>query len=127
MLDTAAHLEYQLKPFVTDAGPILLLIMHGNQAGDASFTTSQYMVGDGPQSRYGTPELDAKIAAADETAGAERQTAFAAVLRYQNENVVQYAHIAHMRGLLGIAPSVEYRPNSATGDELRLAEVRPAR
>ncbi|MBG6093791.1 ABC transporter substrate-binding protein [Actinomadura viridis] len=127
MLDTAAHLEYQLRPFVRDAGPTLLLIMHGNQAGDAGFTTSQYLVSDGPQSQFGTPALDDMVAKADRTTGAERARAFGEVLAYQNEHVVQYAHIAHMRGLLGIARDVRYKPNSATTDELRLAEVRPAR
>jgi peptide/nickel transport system substrate-binding protein len=127
MLDTAAQLEYQLHPFVPNAGPVLLLIMHGNQAGDAGFTTSQYLKSDGPQSRFGTPELDRMIDEAERRTGAERERAFAGVLRRQNENVVQYAHIAHMRGLLGISPNVRYKPNSATTDELRLADVSPAK
>ncbi|MFB4319556.1 ABC transporter substrate-binding protein [Actinomadura sp. 21ATH] len=127
MLDTAAHLEYQLHPFVPDAGPVLLLIMHGNQAGDAAFTTSQYLKSDGPQSRFGTPELDRMIDEAERETGAERERAFAGVLRHQNETVVQYAHIAHMRGLVGISGNVRYEPNSATSDELRLADVRPAK
>ncbi|MFG2000545.1 ABC transporter substrate-binding protein [Spirillospora sp. NPDC048911] len=126
MLDTAAHLEYQLRPFVRDAGPTLLLIMHGNQAGDAAFTTSQYLKSDGPQSQYGTPELDKMIAEAGAKTGAERGPAFGKVLAYQNENVVQYAHIAHMRGMIGIASNVRYKPNSASTDELRLAEIHPA-
>jgi peptide/nickel transport system substrate-binding protein len=36
------------------------------------------------------------------------------------------AYIAHMQGVLAIAPSVRYRPNPATGDELRIAELIPA-
>ncbi|GAA2433834.1 ABC transporter substrate-binding protein [Actinomadura vinacea] len=127
MLDTAAHLEYQLRPFVRDAGPTLLLIMHGNQAGDAAFTTSQYLASDGPQSQYGTPQLDQMIDDAGQKTGAERARAFGQVLAYQNENVVQYAHIAHMRGMLGIASNVRYKPDSATTDELRLADVHRAK
>ncbi|MBK1783266.1 ABC transporter substrate-binding protein [Prauserella cavernicola] len=127
MSDTAAHLEYQLRPFPEGAGPVALLIMHGNQAGDAAFTTSQYLLSDGPQSTFGTQELDERIAEAGELAGPQRQDAFADVLAYQNEQVAQYAYLAHMRGLLGIADSVEYEPNSATGDELRLAAVQPVK
>ena len=58
MMDTAAQLEYQLRPFPENAGPYLLMIMHGNQAGDAAFTMDQYMLSDGPQAAYGTPEFD---------------------------------------------------------------------
>jgi peptide/nickel transport system substrate-binding protein len=126
MTDTAAHLVYQLRPFPEDVGPIALLIMHGNQAGDAAFTTSQYLLSDGPQSTFGTRELDDRIAAANELSGEERQDAFADIFAYQNEEVAQYAYLAHMRGLMGISPSVHYEPNPATGDELRLAEIRPA-
>lgn len=127
MTDTAAHLVYQLRPFPEDVGPVALLIMHGNQAGDAAFTTSQYLLSDGPQSTFGTPELDERIAAANELSGQARQDAFAEIFAYQNEEVAQYAYLAHMRGLMGISPSVHYEPNPATGDELRLAEIRPAR
>src|SRR5262249_29841514 len=126
MLDTAAHLQYQLRPFVRDAGPTLLLIMHGNQAGDAAFTTSQYLMSDGPQSWFGTPELDKMIDDADRTDGPERRAAFAGWPAYQTEHVVQSPHTAPMRGPPGIPPPVRYQPNSATGDELRLADVRPA-
>jgi peptide/nickel transport system substrate-binding protein len=126
MTDTAAHLVYQLRPFPENVGPIALLIMHGNQAGDAAFTTSQYLLSDGPQSTFGTPELDERIEAAGELSGPARQQAFADIFAYQNEKVVQYAYLAHMRGLMGISPSVHYKPNPATGDELRLAEIRPA-
>src|SRR5690606_1682469 len=43
MVDTTQHLQYQTAPFVTDEGPIAMLIQHGNQAGDAQFSVEQYM------------------------------------------------------------------------------------
>ncbi|WP_232107778.1 MULTISPECIES: hypothetical protein [Streptomyces] len=101
--------------------------MHGNQAGDAAFTTSQYLLSDGPQSTFGTEELDRRIAEADALSGEERRQAFAELLADQNKTVVQYTHLAHMSGLLGLSPSIRYEPNSATGDEMRLAEVSPAK
>ncbi|MFS8200167.1 ABC transporter substrate-binding protein [Streptomyces sp. CWNU-52B] len=126
MADTATQLQYQLRPLPKNVGPIALLIMHGNQAGDAAFTASQYLLSDGPQSTFGTEDLDRRLAAANLLSGEKRQKAFADLLRRQNETVVQYTHIAHMTGLLGLSPSIHYEPNSATGDELRLAEVGPA-
>ncbi|PPS90919.1 ABC transporter substrate-binding protein [Streptomyces sp. MH60] len=127
MADTATHLQYQLRPLPEDVGPIALLIMHGNQAGDAAFTTSQYLLSDGPQSTFGTKELDGRVAEAGALSGRKRQQAFADLLADQNRNVVQYAHLAHMRGLLGLSRSIRYQPDSATGDELRLSEVHPAK
>ncbi|WP_240797672.1 ABC transporter substrate-binding protein [Streptomyces sp. F001] len=127
MADTATQLQYQLRPLPKGVGPIALLIMHGNQAGDAAFTTSQYLLSDGPQSTFGTEELDRRIADAGALFGEERQKAFADLLADQNKTVVQYTHLAHMSGLLGLSPSIRYEPNSATGDEMRLAEVSPAK
>ncbi|MFH8467088.1 ABC transporter substrate-binding protein [Streptomyces sp. NPDC017991] len=126
MADTATQLQYQLRPLPKNVGPIALLIMHGNQAGDAAFTASQYLLSDGPQSTFGTEELDRRIADAGLLSGQKRQRAFADLLADQNDTVVQYTHIAHMSGLLGLSPSIRYEPNSATGDEMRLAEVGPA-
>ncbi|MEU6026914.1 ABC transporter substrate-binding protein [Streptomyces tauricus] len=126
MADTATQLQYQLRPLPKNVGPIALLIMHGNQAGDAAFTASQYLLSDGPQSTFGTGELDRRIADAGLLSGRKRQDAFADLLADQNDTVVQYTHIAHMTGLLGLSPSIRYEPNSATGDEMRLAEVGPA-
>lgn len=126
MLDTAAQLSYQLRPFPENVGPVAALIMHGNQAGDAGFTTSQYLRSDGPQSYFGDNTLDDMITTADQLSGDTRQQAFADIFAYQNDNVAQFAYIAHMQGLMGISPDVHYEPNPATGDELRLAEISPA-
>jgi peptide/nickel transport system substrate-binding protein len=123
MMDTAAQLEYQLRPFPADTGPYLLMIMHGNQAGDAAFTLDQYMLSDGPQAAYGTTEFDAKIRAAEALTGQERQNAFATLFAEEPQEIMQMAYLAHMKGILGKSARVAYTPNSATGDEMRLAEM----
>ena len=126
MMDTASQLEYQLRPFPPNTGPYLLMIMHGNQAGDAAFTMDQYMLSDGPQSAYGTAEFDAKIRAAEQLEGQARQDAFAELFAEEPQQIMQMAYLAHMRGILGKSPRVDYTPNSATGDEMRLAAMSPA-
>lgn len=126
MMDTAAQLEYQLRPFPPNTGPYLLMIMHGNQAGDAAFTLDQYMLSDGPQAAYGTPEFDAKIRAAEALTGQDRQDAFAALFADEPQDIVQMAYIAHMKGILGKSPRIDYTPNPATGDEMLLAAMTPA-
>lgn len=126
MMDTAGQLQYQLRPFPANTGPYLLMIMHGNQAGDAAFTMDQYMLSDGPQAAYGTPEFDRKIRAAEALTGQARQDAFAALFAEEPRDIMQMAYIAHMKGILGKSARVDYTPNSATGDEMRLAEMRPA-
>jgi peptide/nickel transport system substrate-binding protein len=126
MMETSQQLTFQTRPFAKTDGDLMLMIQHGNQAGDAAFTVDQYMLSNGAQSAFGTPELDAMIKKADAATGEERQQAFADIFAYQNEKVVQFAHIAHQTGMIGKARTVDYSPNSSTGDELRLAEVKPA-
>jgi peptide/nickel transport system substrate-binding protein len=126
MMDTANQLQYQLRPFPENTGPYLLMIMHGNQAGDAAFTMDQYMLSDGPQAAYGTTEFDAKIRAAEAFTGDARQDAFAKLFAEEPQDIMQMAYIAHMKGILGRSARVDYTPNSATGDEMRLAEMSPA-
>ncbi|MBS1694659.1 MAG: peptide ABC transporter substrate-binding protein [Actinobacteria bacterium] len=123
MMDTAGQLQYQLRPFPQNAGPYLLMIQHGNQAGDAAFTMDQYMLSDGPQSAYGTPEFDHKIRAAEALTGQQRQDAFAELFAQEPQEIMQMVYIAHMKGILGKSPRVDYTLNSATGDEMRLAAM----
>lgn len=123
MVDTTQHLQYQLRPFVTNEGPIALLVQHGNQAGDAQFTVEQYMSSTGAQSTFGTDEFDAILDAASQLSGDERQQAYADIFEYQNEEIVQFSFIAHQTGMLGISDRVSYEPNSASGDELRISQV----
>lgn len=126
LLETSQHLQYQVRPFVEDEGAILHMTQHGNQAGDAAFTVDQYMATDGAQSAFGTPELDAMIDEANAATGDDRQSAFEEIFAHQNEEVVQFAHIMHQTGMIGKAANINYEPNSSTGDELRLAEIKPA-
>lgn len=126
MMDSAEGLEYQQRPFPEGTGPYILMIQHGNQAGDAAFTLDQYMLSDGYQSSYGTPGFDAAITAAEALSGQQRQDALAALFAREPEEIDQYAYIAHMRGMLARSPRVHYEPDSATGDEMRLAAMSPA-
>ena len=123
MMDTAAQLEYQLQPFPANAGPFLALIQHGNQAGDAAFSVDQYMRSDGAQSAFGTPAFDEQIAAAGRLTGEARQQAYAQIFADEPEKILQFAYIAHMRGILGKSSRVDYEPNPATGDEMLLATM----
>ncbi|MFD1814165.1 ABC transporter substrate-binding protein [Rhodococcus gannanensis] len=126
MMDTSGQMQYQVRPFVPGAGPFLLMIMHGNQAGDTQFTLDQYMLSEGYQSSWGTAEYDDEIRAAEALTGDARQTALAAVLGDEPAEIRQYAYIAHMEAVLAKSPRVAYQPNSATGDEMRLAEMTQA-
>lgn len=126
MLETSQHLTYQVRPFAEDEGAVALMTQHGNQAGDAAFTVDQYMLSTGAQSYFGTPEFDAMIRKADAASGDDRQKAFEEIFAYQNDKVVQFAHISHQTGILGKAKSVSYTPNSSSGDELRISEMTPA-
>ncbi|WP_203855175.1 ABC transporter substrate-binding protein [Plantactinospora mayteni] len=125
MMDTSAQMKYQLRPFPDDAGPVALMIMHGNQAGDAAFTVGQYFATDGAQSSSGTPQLDQQIKAAGTQTGDARKQAYAGVFASENKDVRGFAFLANMGAVLGLAENVSYAPDAATGDELRLADVKP--
>jgi peptide/nickel transport system substrate-binding protein len=123
MMDTAGQLQYQLRPFPDNAGPFVALIMHGNQAGDAAFSVDQYMRTDGAQNGCGTAAFDQNIDAAGQLIGQQRQDGYAKLFAEEPTEVGQFAYIAHMNGVLGKSPRVDYQPNSATGDEMRLSEM----
>jgi peptide/nickel transport system substrate-binding protein len=126
MLETSQQLTYQTRPFAQDEGAAAVLVQHGNQAGDAAFTVDQYMLSTGAQSAFGTPEFDAMIKKADSASGDEREKDFEQIFDYQNNKVVQFANISHQTGILGKSKSVNYTPNSSSGDELRVSEMTPA-
>lgn len=126
MLETSQHLTYQVRPFPDDEGAVALMTQHGNQAGDAAFTVDQYMLSTGAQSYFGTPEFDAMIKKADAASGDDRKKGFEDIFAYQNDKVVQFAHISHQTGIIGKSKSVNYTPNSSSGDELRVSEMTPA-
>lgn len=119
MTDSAGTAEYQERPF-PKVGPYLLIIQHGNQAGDAAFTADQYLKSDGFQSAGGTPEFDERVDEAGTKTGQERQAAYAQLFADEPNEVMQMAFIAHMNGVLAKADSVDYTPNSATVDEMHL-------
>ncbi|WP_419998967.1 ABC transporter substrate-binding protein [Streptomyces boninensis] len=126
MKDTAGSVELQERPFPKNAGPYLLLIQHGNQAGDAAFSMDQYLLAKGNQSSGGTAAFDRRIRDAEALAGAGRAKALAGVFAKEPREISQYAYIAHMYGTIALAEGVRYEPNSATGDEMRLAEFTPS-
>jgi len=124
--ETSVGLQYQVRPFVLDEGAIAMLVQHGNQAGDASFSVESYMTTSAAMSMFGSPQFDSMLADAATQTGANRQQAYADALAYERENLVQFAYIARMTGMIAKSAAVDYKPNSLSGDELRLAEVTPA-
>lgn len=126
VVETSVGLQYQVSPFVKDEGAIAMLVQHGNQAGDASFSVDSYMTSNGEMSMFGTPEFDVVLRRAAAKTGEERQQAYAEAFEYERDNVVQFAFIARMAGMMSKSKDVDYTPNSSTGDELRLADITPA-
>lgn len=126
VVETSVGLQYQVRPFITDEGAIAMLIQHGNQAGDASFSVDSYMTSNAVMSMFGTDEFDQILNESSTKSDEERQQAYADAFAYEREELVQFAFISQMTGEIALAESIDYEPNSATGDELRLTEVTPA-
>ncbi|WP_149956899.1 ABC transporter substrate-binding protein [Zafaria cholistanensis] len=125
MLDVNAWLEYALRPFPEGAGPTILQGQHGNQAGDASFTMVNNYGSKGGQSTYGTAELDSLIKEAESASGEERQAAFEKALAYQHDQIVRDAVLVRVGGVIAVSDRVAYEPDSATYDEMRVADMKP--
>lgn len=125
MLETSQQVLYQVQPFVLDEGATAVMMQHGNQAGDAEFST-QYMFSDGELSPFGVPELDELLNVAEEATGDDRQELYAEAFAYEHENVVQFVPLLHMVGMIGVGESVEYEPTPDTGNELHLADITPS-
>lgn len=123
MGDVNTWLQHLLRPVPKDSGPRLLMGMHGNQAGDASFTLRNNLGSKGSQSSYGTPQLDALIEAGEIASGEEREKAFAAALAYEHDEVVRDAMMVKVGAMLALSPAVSYEPNSASGDEMRVSDM----
>jgi peptide/nickel transport system substrate-binding protein len=122
MLDVTNWLQYALRPFVPNMGPTLLQGQHGNQGGDASFTMANNYGSQGHQSTYGTPELDALITTAEQATGQQRQDEFAQALDLQHE-IVRDVVLIDVGGVMALSPKVSYKPDIATQDEMRLADI----
>jgi peptide/nickel transport system substrate-binding protein len=127
MVDTERSTQLQQRPLLKNVGPYLLVIQHGNQAGDAAFSVDQYMLSDGFQSSFGTPALDKLIKSAEAKSGSARQQAFEKVFAYEPTHVDQFAYIAHMVGEMSIAKDVHYQPDVNTENEMHLADMSPAK
>lgn len=121
--NTTEHRQYQERPGVTDEGGIAVLLSHGNQAGDASFTTGTYMLTSGSNSFFGTKEFDKILQDAQSKSDDERQEAFAAAMDYEREKIVQFAYIANLKSVMALGDNLSYEPNAATNDEFRVSDV----
>lgn len=126
MGDVNTWLQHLLRPLPTDFGPRLLMGMHGNQAGDASFTMRNNLGSKGGQSSYGTAELDALIEAGELASGQKRADAFAQALAYGHDEIARDAMMVQVGALMAISPKVSYEPDSASGDEMRVADMHKA-
>jgi peptide/nickel transport system substrate-binding protein len=127
MVDTKRSSELQQRPLLKNIGPYMLIIQHGNQAGDAAFSVDQYMLSNGFQSSFGTPALDKLIKTAESKEGAARQTAFEKVFAYEPEHVSQFAYVAHQTGMMAISKKMHYSPDVNSENEMHVAAMTPAK
>ncbi len=123
MMDVNAWLEFLVRPFADADGAVMLQGQHGNQAGDASFTMRGNYGTEGGQSTSGTPELDKLISEAEAASGDERQAAFEKALAYQNDEDLGGAVMVRVGGVIKDDDRVDYEPDSATYDEMRVADM----
>lgn len=124
MLEVAQWLEMANKPFAEDRGPNILLSMHDNNGGDASFTAFFKYHTKGRQSELSIPELDALIEKAGTLSGEERAAAYQEVFRMLREDIVADVQLFHMVNYMRVGPRLDFTPSIANAAELQLAQLK---
>lgn len=124
MLEVKQWLEMANKPFAENGGPSILLSMHDNAGGDASFTAYFKYHSEGRQSVFAIPELDALIDKAGTLPGEERAAAYQEVFRVLHEDIVADVQLFHMVNYMRVGPRLDFTPTLANAVELQLAQLK---
>lgn len=122
MIDVAEWVKYYSKPFAAGDKPSIVEAMHDNNRGDPVFSMYFKYACEGLQSGTCNEELDAKIANATATAGADRGEAWRDVFRTVNE-LSPDVFLFHMVGFSRVSPRLDFEPTIATNSELQLAQI----
>ncbi|MEB5967389.1 ABC transporter substrate-binding protein [Comamonas testosteroni] len=122
-IENSAWRELLRAPFPAEQRPTLQMISHDNTSGDSSFSFPKYVTCKGNLSAICNPEIDRLIAEADVSGGDKRAQLYrqAAEILYKEGGIIG---IAEQIRLIMLGKNVEYKPNSLSGLEIRIADVR---
>lgn len=122
-IENSAWRELLRAPFPAEQRPTLQMISHDNTSGDSSFSFPKYVTCKGSLSAICNPEIDRLIKEAEISGGEKRAQLYrqAAEILYREGGFIG---IAEQIRLILLGKNIEYKPNSLSGLEIRIADVR---
>jgi peptide/nickel transport system substrate-binding protein len=111
------------KPFDPTRPVNILLSMHDNNTGDASFTAFFKYHSTGRQSVTVDAEVDRLLDEAAGASGAEREKLYQEVFYRVSEVLVQDAPLFHMVNYMRVGSRVDFTPTIGNAAELQLSQI----
>ena len=123
ILDVAAWVDYDQKPFPEGIAPFMIQQQHDNASGDAFSSAYFYFDSDGQSSGLSDPEIDAMLDEAAGKTGEERAAMLREIFRVLHEDVIADIPMYHMVGYARIAPNVNWEPTIETNTQIVLSDI----
>lgn len=123
MVEVAEHEQYYSKPYPESEGTRLVLAQHDNSRGDPVFSMFFKYASEGTQSGVNDPKVDDLIARASAATGDERAALWSEVMAYVHDDIVADVLLFHMVGLSRVSERLDFKPTTATNQQLQLSEI----
>lgn len=123
-LEHAAWLQRLQKPFPEAAGPEMQFVAHDNVGGDASFTFPVYVNSTGGQSTGTDTAIDDLVTQAMALSGDKRTELFQEAGKRAYETDAFIIPAVEIKSILLLGKDVDYKPDSLTGVQVRLADIK---
>lgn len=112
------------KPFDASRPVNLVIDVHDNNTGDASFTVFNKYHSKGSQSVTANPEVDRMIAQASAAKGDERQAIYQELFRMIAQDLVEDVPLFHMVNIMRIREGINFTPTRANAAELKVSDIK---
>jgi peptide/nickel transport system substrate-binding protein len=123
-LELTQWLAVANKPFDPTRPVNLLLSMHDNNTGDASFTAFFKYHSTGRQSVTNDPEVDQLLENAAKASGEERRKLYQEVFKRVSVDTVQDVPLFHMVNYMRVGSRVDFTPTIANAAELQISQIK---
>ena len=125
MLEISQHVVYLQKPYPTEITgfPNLIQDQHDNGNGDAVFTVFYKYGSEGANSVLHDANLDALIAKASVSEGAEREETWEAAFKVIADDIIADVPLFYMVGYARVAPRINFQPNIKTNTEVSIQSI----
>jgi peptide/nickel transport system substrate-binding protein len=116
--------KFYFKPYPDNQPANLLFESHDNNTGDAAFTVYTKYHSDGGMSKVEDEIIDELIVRARGAENPERREAFQEIFRRVHEDIVSDVMLFHMVGYTRVNPRLDFKPTTATNNELQLSQIK---